>query len=114
MVSDGVAAVGMPAGELRLFGTACVIGDAVRVKSSGALAGGRAGIDQGLRTLREWFPALPLERFLAAATAAPAALLGLTDCGAAVAPGGAADLALLNDQLEVVVTVCQGRVAYRA
>ena len=114
LVSDGVAALGMPDSELDLFGTACVVGDAVRVKSSGALAGGRVGIDQGLRNLRQWFPALPLERVLACATAAPAALLGLRDCGAVVQPGHAADLALLNERLGVAVTVCRGRIAHHA
>jgi N-acetylglucosamine-6-phosphate deacetylase len=114
LVSDGVAAVGMPDGEMRLFGTACVVGDAVRTRSSGALAGSRFGIDQALRNLRQWFPSLPLERSLAWATSAPAALLGLTDGRAEVTPGAPADLALLDARLEVVAAVCRGRITRRA
>ena len=65
LVSDGVAAVGMPDGELELFGVPCVASDAVRVRASGQLAGSRLTLDRAVRNLRDWFPAAPLERWLA-------------------------------------------------
>jgi N-acetylglucosamine-6-phosphate deacetylase len=39
LVSDGVAAVGQPAGPLTLFGAACIAGDAVRQADTGASPG---------------------------------------------------------------------------
>ncbi len=114
LVSDGVAAVGMPAGDLELFGVSCVAGDAVRVKATGQLAGSRLTLDRALRNLHAWFPAAPSERLLAAATAAPAALLGRSDRVGTLVPGADADLVVLTPALEVAVTICAGRVVYRA
>jgi N-acetylglucosamine-6-phosphate deacetylase len=114
LVSDGVAAVGMPEGEMELFGVPCVARDAVRVQATGRLAGSRLTLDQALRNLHAWFPALPLERLLAAASAAPAALLGWDDRRGRVAAGVAADLVALTPSLEVGVTIVAGRVVYGA
>ena len=113
LISDGVAAVGQPDGDFELFGVPCVARDAVRVRSSGQLAGSRLTLDRALRNLRAWFPNLALERLLAAATAAPAALLGCDDRGRAITSGGAADLVVLTPALEVAVTIAAGRVVHR-
>jgi N-acetylglucosamine-6-phosphate deacetylase len=114
LVSDGVAAVGLPDGELELFGVPCVANDAVRIRATGQLAGSRLTLDQAVRNLRDWFPAAPLERWLAAASAAPAAVVGLGDHLGAIATGYDADLVVLTRDLEVAVTVVRGRVVYRA
>jgi N-acetylglucosamine-6-phosphate deacetylase len=114
LVSDGVAAVGMPDGAvLDLFGLPCVAGAAVRVRATGQLAGSRLTLDRALRRLRGWFPAVPLERLLAAVSAAPAALLGAGDRVGAIAPGQDADLVVLTPALEVAVAIGAGRVVHR-
>jgi N-acetylglucosamine-6-phosphate deacetylase len=79
LISDGVAAIGVPAGPLELFGLPCVAGDAVRVQATGQLAGSNLTLDRALRIMREWFPAIPLERLLSWVTATPATLLGCRD-----------------------------------
>jgi len=57
---------------------------------------------------------LPIEKALYAVTLAPAARMGLRDLGA-VAPGKAADLAVLEDleSLRARVVFCRGRLVYR-
>lgn len=114
LVSDGVAAVGMPPGEIELFGVRCVARDAVRVQATGQLAGSRLTLDRAVRNLREWFPSAPIERLLHWASAAPASLLGLSGSHGKIAPGCAADLVVLTPQLEVVCTVVAGRVVHGA
>jgi len=107
LVSDGVAAVGMPPGDLELFGVPCVAGEAVRVRATGQLAGSNATLDRALRLLHEWFPDAPLERWIDWATVAPARLLGVPV--PSVAPGAAADLVVLDAKLNVTITICAGR-----
>ena len=114
LVSDGVAAVGMPDGELELFGVTCVAHDAVRIRATGRLAGSRLTLDRAVRNLRDWFPGTPLERWLRAASAAPAAVVGLGDRFGSIAVGYEADLVVLTRNLEVAVTVVHGRIVYRA
>jgi len=112
LVSDGVAA-GVGDTEMEIFGHPCLVGRAVRIKASGVLAGSCLTLDRGLRTLRAWFPDRPLERLLPLASAAAAAVIGLGDRYGAIRVGGAADLVLLTPALEVVASVCGGRVADR-
>ena len=107
LVSDGVAAVGMPPGDVELFGGPCVAGDAVRVRATGQLAGSNATLDRTLRLLHEWFPDRPLERWIDWATVAPRRLLGLA--GPGIAPGAPADMVVLTQELAVITTICAGR-----
>ncbi|GIW41622.1 MAG: N-acetylglucosamine-6-phosphate deacetylase [Candidatus Binatia bacterium] len=112
LVTDAVAALGMPEGEIRLFGVPCRIADgAVRLASTGQLAGSCLSLDRAVRTLRGWFPALPLARVLWAASGAPCEVLGLRERGE-ISPGRVADLVLLDEKLEVVATMCRGVFRY--
>jgi N-acetylglucosamine-6-phosphate deacetylase len=109
LVSDGVAAVGMPPGELDLFGATCIAGRAVRMKDSGRLAGSNLTLDRALRVVRGWFPQAPLERVLAWVTTAPAALLGLGGELGVLAEGRRADVVVLGEELELRAVLCGGR-----
>jgi N-acetylglucosamine-6-phosphate deacetylase len=113
LVSDAVAACSAPTGDFELFGTACVAGDAVRVKATGQLAGSCLTLDAALRRMHAWFPALPLGQCVRMATAAPAAVVGATDAGI-LAPGRSADVVVLTPALAVAATLCGGRVAHRS
>ena len=109
LVSDAVAALGMPEGDCELFGVPCRIeGGAVRLRDGGQLAGSCLRLDAAVRHVREWIPRLPLEEVLRAASTAPAALAGDSTCGE-IRPGYIADLAVLGPALEVVATICRGR-----
>ncbi|HZA76511.1 MAG TPA: N-acetylglucosamine-6-phosphate deacetylase [Acidimicrobiales bacterium] len=111
LVTDAVAALGMPEGRVRLgvleaFATA----DGVRL-ADGTLAGtSDLSLDRAVRNL-VGFAGVPLAAAVAAVTASPAALVGLEDRGV-IAPGAVGDLVLLDAGGEVVATVIGGRVAY--
>lgn len=106
LVSDAVAAAGAPAGDYDL-GTRRVVSDGRRVLWEGRLAGSALGIDAGPAVLAT--AGVARAAALAAATEAPRRLLGLP---AGLAPGGPADLVVLDDALVPQLTLVGGRVAY--
>lgn len=113
LVTDAVAALGMPAGPVRLgdLSAAAVAGadGAVRLPD-GTLAGSTLSLDAAVRNLVE-FAGVPLAGAVGAVTSTPAAVLGLADRGV-VAPGAVGDLVLLTPAGQVVATVVGGRVAH--
>jgi N-acetylglucosamine-6-phosphate deacetylase len=110
LVTDAVAALGMPAGRVPLgvleaFATA----DGVRL-ADGTLAGSDLSLDRAVRNLMA-FAGVSLPTALSAVTASPAGLLGHDDRGV-IGPGAVGDLVLLDPAGEVVATVIGGRVAF--
>jgi N-acetylglucosamine-6-phosphate deacetylase len=113
LVSDAIAALGMPPGNYRL-GNAQVISDGKEAHlADGTLAGSVLSMDQAVRNLVEFTGCLPSEA-MEAATAVPAAVLGLDSSHGRIAPGGRADLTLLDPGLRVVFTIVAGEMVYSA
>jgi N-acetylglucosamine-6-phosphate deacetylase len=108
LVSDGVAAVGHEPGPLRLFGTDCVAGDAVRLAADGRLAGSCLTLAQAVRNLRRWFPELSSEAILDAASVVPAASIGCAEWAGRVAVGSRADLVLLDAEWNLAAVIRAG------
>jgi N-acetylglucosamine-6-phosphate deacetylase len=106
LVSDAVAAAGMPPGRHRL-GRRTITADGTRATSRGRLAGAVAGLDAGPRTLIR--AGIPRPAALAAATSAPRRLLGLPP---GLTPGRPADLVVLDECLVPRLTLVGGRVAW--
>ena len=112
LVSDAVAAMGLPDGELRRDGETYVIKDGVvRVKSNGRLAGSASSILDGVRRLIE-DTGLPPHRALALATHAPARLMGLEGRKGILKPGADADVVLLDRSLMVRKTFVGGELLH--
>ena len=111
LVSDAVA-LGMPEGEHEMFGVSCTVaGGAVRLREGGNLAGSCLSLDAAVRNVHRWLPQVPLERVLGAAAAAPAAVINESHTG--IMPiGGAADLTILDTQLNVVATIARGAIVW--
>jgi N-acetylglucosamine-6-phosphate deacetylase len=110
LVTDAVAALGMPAGRVPLgMLEAFATDNGVRL-ADGTLAGSDLSLDRAVRNLMA-FAGVSLPAAVAAVTASPAALLGLDDRGV-IGPGAVGDLALLDPTGEVVATVIGGRVAF--
>jgi N-acetylglucosamine-6-phosphate deacetylase len=112
LVSDAVAAMGLPDGELRRDGEVYVIRDGVvRVKSNGRLAGSASSILDGVRRLIEDTGIAP-HRALALASHAPARLLGLEGRKGVLKPGADADVVLLDRSLGVRMTFVGGELLH--
>jgi N-acetylglucosamine-6-phosphate deacetylase len=112
LVTDAVAALGMPPSRLTLGRAEVTVGDDGVRLADGTLAGSALSLDQAVRNLVA-FTGCPTETALHAASAAAAELLGDTARGT-LAPGARADLVVLTRDLEVVMTVVAGRIAYDA
>ena len=107
LVTDAVAALGMPPGPFRLGEQEVMLGpDGVRLPD-GTLAGSALALDEAVRNLVAFTGCAAYEA-VATVTSTPSRVLGLTGKGA-VAPGFDADLTLLRSDLTVEGAVVAGR-----
>ena len=106
LVTDAMAATGLGDGRHPLGSREVVVADGRATLADGTLAGSVATLDGCLRHLAE-VTAAPFADLLRTVTATPAAVLGDHDRGRMVV-GARADLAVLDDALQVVATVVGG------
>ena len=111
LVSDAMAALGMPPGEYRLGEVGVSVDTESARLTDGTLAGSILPPDAALRNLIA-FTGTTLPEALSALTSTPAALLGLADRGR-IAQGCIADLVLLTPDLEVAATWVRGELVYQ-
>lgn len=112
LVTDAVAAMGAPDALARLGRQHVAAGpDGVRL-ADGTLAGSDLSMDRAVRNLAE-LGGCTLREAAAAASSAPADVLGRSDRGRLV-PGARGDVVLLTSAGEVVATVIGGHVAWQA
>lgn len=110
LVSDAVAAAGMPPGTYTLGHRAIRLkaGDAPRLED-GTLAGSVLRMDQVISNLVGW--GITLRDAVLSSSQVPARLLGVTDRGA-LTPGLRADLCVLGRDGRATFTLVDGRIAY--
>jgi N-acetylglucosamine-6-phosphate deacetylase len=110
LVTDAMAAAGMPPGDYALAGRR-VHSDGVAARlDDGVLAGSVLRMDRAVRNMVE-LAGVPVAAALRMAGEAPARLLGLARSGRIV-PGADADLVLLDEELGVQATLVGGEVAW--
>jgi N-acetylglucosamine-6-phosphate deacetylase len=108
LVTDAMAALGMPPGTYRL-GERDVSVDGVSARlEDGTLAGSVLSLDQAVRNLVSFTGCEPAEAIFAA-TAVPARVLGLEKEYGSIAPGMRADMTLWTGDLRVVETLVGGK-----
>ncbi len=111
-VTDAAACAGMPPGRYRLGGEPIVLppGEGMPpVREDGTLAGSALRMDAGVANLVS--AGVGLAEAVAAATRVPADLIGRPDLGR-IAPGAAADLAWVGDDLRTRATWIGGELVY--
>ena len=111
LVTDMMAAAGMPPGRYRLGGQPVEVDAESARLADGTLAGAVLTLDRAVRNVVRW-TGVPAAEAIRMATEVPARLLGLADRGRLVV-GSAADLALFDDDLRIMATIVGGDVAYR-
>ncbi|GAA4778511.1 N-acetylglucosamine-6-phosphate deacetylase [Actinomycetospora chlora] len=107
LVTDALAAAGMPDGPSRLAGVPVTLADGVVRNTAGGLAGAAAPLVRGVRTAVA--AGVDLLDAVTAATATPARLLGRPDLGR-ITPDGPADVVLLDADLAVTRVLVGGHV----
>jgi N-acetylglucosamine-6-phosphate deacetylase len=112
LVTDAMAALGMPPGEYQLGGQDVIVdGDSARLKT-GILAGSILPHNTALRNLIAYTDCA-LAEALAGFTTNPAKLLGLENEIGRIAPGYRADMVLLTPDLEVAQTFVDGETVFQ-
>jgi N-acetylglucosamine-6-phosphate deacetylase len=106
LVSDGMAATGMPDGSYHLGGLEVTVSGGIPRSSDGKLAGSTLTLDHALRNIVALD--VPLHNALAMLTTNPARLLGLQGKKGALALGADADIVLLDSRLEVAGVMTRG------
>lgn len=111
LVSDMMAAAGMPPGRYQLGGQPVDVAASAARLADGTLAGAVLTLEQGVRNMVRWTDATPAVA-LQMATETPAQLLGAADRGR-LAVGGRADIALFDDALRLRETIIAGQTMFR-
>jgi N-acetylglucosamine-6-phosphate deacetylase len=105
LITDAIAAAGQGDGTFRLGEREIQVADGASRLADGTLAGSVVTMDRAIRELVALGASVP--EAVAAATTAPARLLGRADLGV-LAPGARADVVVLDDDLHVVRTLVAG------
>lgn len=111
LVTDAIRGTGMPNGVYEFDGQVMHVRGGVSRTPEGALSGSTLTMDQALRNVMD-FAELPLHEALPMATSVPAEAMGLMGKKGVLAPGADADVILLDDGLDVQMTLVGGRVVY--
>lgn len=106
LVSDGIAATGMPDGSYRLGNFEVTVKDGVARNSEGKLAGSTLTLDRALRNVVAL--GVPLTDAVRMATVLPARRLGLAGKKGIIAVGADADLVMLTPDLRVSAVMTRG------
>ncbi len=113
LVTDAMAALGMPAGT-HLLGDYEVTVDATSARlADGTLAGSILSLDQALRNLID-IAGCTLAEVLPTVTTTPARAIGLDGERGRIEPGYTADMVLLTRDLHVRAAIVEGEVVYTA
>ncbi len=108
LVTDAIAAAGMPDGRYRLGARAVdVAGGRARLAGSEGLAGSTLTMDTAVANAVSWL-GLEVQDAVALASTNPARLLGLEARKGSIAPGLDADLVVLDDDLHARGTMIAG------
>ncbi|HXQ26666.1 MAG TPA: N-acetylglucosamine-6-phosphate deacetylase [Candidatus Acidoferrales bacterium] len=106
LVSDGIAATGMPDGNYRLGNFEVAVKDGVARNAEGKLAGSTLTLDRALRNIVAL--GVPLTDAVRMATVLPARRLGLAGKKGIIAVGADADLVALTPDLRVAGVMTRG------
>jgi N-acetylglucosamine-6-phosphate deacetylase len=113
LVTDCMAAVGMPPGVHRLGDYAVIVDEKSARLPPGTLAGSVLTLDQALRNVIT-MAGCSLQEALPTMTTTPARAISEDGTRGRLAPGCVADMVLLSPELRVRATIVEGEVVYTA
>jgi N-acetylglucosamine-6-phosphate deacetylase len=114
LISDSVAALGLPEGDHDFLGIPVLVKDgAVRLKDSDNLAGSVLTLDVAIRNLFNWFSDIALREIFMMASLNPATVIGIDGSKGRIAVGKDADIILIDEHFNVTLTIVEGRIVHR-
>ena len=112
LITDSVKLAGMPDGRYQFSHQEVEKKDgSVRICADGTLAGTTLTMNAALRNLSS-VTNLPVEALWRTASLNAARAIDVDDCKGSIAPGKDADLVLVDDKLNVLMTIVEGQTAY--
>ena len=112
LVTDAISACGQPDGEYQVGPLRVMVTEGVCRNAEGRLAGSTLTQDRALQNMMRWTKvSLAEAAFMTSRN--PAESLGISRQKGAIEPGLDADLVLLDNDLNVQMTFCEGRLVYR-
>jgi N-acetylglucosamine-6-phosphate deacetylase len=112
LVTDAISAAGMPDGEFQLGSLSVKVSQGVCRVPEGALAGSTLSLDRALRNMISW-TGIPLEEAVYMTSRNAAESIGVAETKGSIHPGYDADMVLLDDDLHVYATFCEGKLVHR-
>lgn len=106
LVTDGIAATGMPDGNYRLGTSEAIVQDGIARNSEGKLAGSTLTMDRAIRNVISL--GVPFQDAIRMATVLPARRLGIAGKKGILAVGADADLVVLTPDLHVAGVMTRG------
>lgn len=112
LISDSMSAAGMPDGDYTFEGAAVTVKDGAARLSDGTLAGSTLTLERGLGNIVK-ATGRPLGEMIKCATLNPARALRMEDHKGQLRKNWDADLILVDQNLQVKLTMAEGKVVYR-
>ena len=111
LITDSMEAKYMPDGKYMLGGQDVYVKDNAAKLENGTLAGSTLKLNEGVRNFRNTL-GISLEDAVDCATINPAKVLGVDDRKGSIEVGKDADLIVVDDNFNVYMTICRGKIVY--
>jgi N-acetylglucosamine-6-phosphate deacetylase len=111
LVTDAMAAMGMPPGQYSIGGQEVFVDDTSARLRDGKLAGSILSMDQAVRNMVR-HTSCSLAEAVQMASAVPADVLGMGDCIGHIKKGYSADIVLMDESLHIQATLVGGQIAF--
>lgn len=112
LISDAIRAKGMPDGKYDLSGQEVTVKNNQALLSGNILAGSVLKMDQAMRNMMQ-FTGCSLQNVIKMTSENPAKKLNIFDIKGSIAENKDADLVILNEKYEVMMTICRGEIVFQ-
>lgn len=112
LVTDAIRASGMADGEYKLGRHNVIVKDGICRLESGELAGSTLTMDKAVNNVVKSV-GLPLRKAIKMATMNPAKVIDVDEKKGSLEPGKDADIVVIDDEVNIYMTIVNGNLAYR-